>query len=234
MHNWQRIMAATGVAGLIVGGAQANVYITEVFPGGVPGKEATSDWFELTNTGGSTVDITGWLYDDKSADPTEDGRISGVRQLAAGESAVVLASWSDDWSTGWEAVDAFTSHWGESQLAGVQIGYVLDKDNEGGGGMSGGGEQIYLFDADGNVVDTKQYLEGRANTWVVNPSDPGGALVESSLGSFGSFASQTPVTDDPAAPQSIGSPGTLVPEPSSLALMGLGGLAMLRRRRQQA
>lgn len=232
MSSWRQTLGGVCAAGLLAGGAQASVYITEVFPGGVPGSEATSDWFEVTNTGGSTVDITGWLYDDKSADPEEDGQISGVRQLDAGESAVVLASWSDDWATGWEAVDAFAAHWGESQLAGVQIGFVLDKDNEGGGGMSGGGEQIYLFDADGNVVDTKRYAEGLVNTWIADPSNLAALdLIQSSPGSLESFESQTNVTDDPEAIPSVGSPGRNVPEPGSLALLGLGGLAMLRRRR---
>lgn len=211
--------------------AYGDVRITEVFPGGVPGKEATSDWFELTNFGASSVDVTGWSYDDKSNDAGE-AIFTDLETLASGESAVVLVSWSDDWDNGPDAVNAFVDHWGSENLGSTQIGYVLDGDNEGGGGLSGGGEQFYVYDSNNDLVDTKQYLEGRANTWVVDPSAPDGSLQEAELGEFGAFESATPVTNDSAAPLSVGSPG-VVPEPASMALLatGAGALALRRRRR---
>jgi len=44
----------------------------------------------------------------------------------------------------------------------------------------------------------------------------------------GGYAS-SPVGDDPEV--NVGSPGLVVPEPLSLSLVALGGLALLRRRR---
>lgn len=232
MRNWQRMMCAAGAAGLMAGGAQANVLITETFPGGVDGKEATSDWFELTNFGAASVDVSNWSYDDKSNDPGE-AIFQDISTLAPGESAVVLVSWSDDWASGSDTKDAFVDHWGSANLGSTQIGYVLDGDNEGGGGLSGGGEQFYVYDENDVQVDTKTYLEGRPNTWVVDPNNPTGGFVEAQDGVWGAFESATAVTDAEGAPVSVGSPG-VVPEPGSLALLGLGGLAMLGRRRRQA
>jgi hypothetical protein len=38
-----------------VGEASGRVIISEIWPGGLPGEEASSDWFELTNLGTEAV-----------------------------------------------------------------------------------------------------------------------------------------------------------------------------------
>ncbi len=48
------------------GSAQAAIVITEAHPTGSSSSTYAADWFELTNTGNTDVDITGWRVDDNS------------------------------------------------------------------------------------------------------------------------------------------------------------------------
>jgi len=61
-----------------VGAADApGVVISEIHPGG-SGASYAADWFEVTNTGTTTVDITGWKFDDSS---NEFGTAIALRRL---------------------------------------------------------------------------------------------------------------------------------------------------------
>lgn len=100
------------------------------------------EFFEITNLGSSSVDVSGWTYnDDKTNDPIAFGNAFG--SLAAGESALLT-----------EVVDvnAFRTHWGLS--AAVKVYSFGGKSN------LGKNDSIWLFNKAGQAVDQVSYPVG--------------------------------------------------------------------------
>jgi len=234
MRNWQRMLGVAGVAGLVAGTAQAdfNLQVTEVYEG-VSGEDVTEDWVEITNFGDMafTFGTSGDLYfDDDSADPTENEKVTGITDITPGESVVVvLANSTSD-------VTDFENAWGPSNLTGVEIGYLIGDDP---GGLSQVGESLFFFDGNtsgANTVISASYT-GTDNagvagsTWEDLVGD--GVLDSQSVdGVNGAYTAPT-AAGDFGEFDLIGSPGQ-IPEPGSLALLGLGGLALLGSRRRRA
>jgi predicted translation initiation factor SUI1 len=54
------------------------------------GVGGTADWWEVTNFGGSAVDITGWKMDDSSYAFGSSVALNGVTSIGAGESVVFI------------------------------------------------------------------------------------------------------------------------------------------------
>jgi len=117
----QRFIAAA--AGLAIAGAASasfNLQVTEIYEG-VPGDDITEDWIEITNFGDMdyVFGVDGDLFfDDGSADPTVNERITGITSIGAGESVIVVISNSSS------DVSDFTAAWGAANLAGVQVGFL--------------------------------------------------------------------------------------------------------------
>lgn len=115
--------------------------ISEVAPwssGNSPGVGA--DWFEVTNTSTTAVDITGWRIDDDSASFANSSALSGVTSIAPGQSVIFV---DGDANT----INAFVSTWfGGTLPSGVAIGTY------GGPGLGTGGDAVNLFDASGALV----------------------------------------------------------------------------------
>lgn len=205
--------------------------ITEVYEG-VDGDDITGDWIEITNFGDTSytfgVDGNLW-YDDSSANPTEDEMVTGITAIAPGESVVVVLENAPG------EVTTFVNAWGPANLAGVQVGYLLGDDP---GGLSQGGEDLYLFDGNtgaAGIVDTVLYLgvdngtQGSTWTWDPNAGNFPGTL-QSVSGVNGAYTAPT-AAGDSGEFALIGSPGRIVPAPGAAALLGLAGIAGLRRRR---
>ncbi|GJM17831.1 MAG: hypothetical protein DHS20C14_00440 [Phycisphaeraceae bacterium] len=221
-----KTMTAACALTLAAGAASASLTITEIWAGGVSGTEQTADWVEITNFGNSSVSFSGVYYDDDSADATKDDEVFGIGSIAAGESVIVLVSWEDNWGSATDALDAFAAVWGAGNLAGVQIGYV-----DGGSGLGGGGDAAYFFDGNTSAAATlaSQSYAGPAlpASFIYNPGTISfGDLAQG--GVYGAYTSDQPASDDGTF--AIGSPG-VVPAPMSAAVLGLGGLAAMRRRR---
>jgi len=210
----------------------ADLKITEIYEG-VSGDDITEDWLEITNFGNMPFElgVDGDLFfDDGSADPTEDEMVTGISSIGVGESVVVvLGNAQTD-------ADDFVNAWGAANLSGVQVGFLAGDDP---GGLSQGGEDVFLFDgntAGANVVDSVFYLGtdqgGTAgSTWVWDPiagTFPGDLSAQD--GVFGAFTAPTAAGDFGEFPL-IGSPGA-IPAPGAASLLGLGGLAAMRRRRR--
>ena len=70
------------------GQSQTLLRITEVMSSS--GTGGTQDWFELSNLGTNSVDITGWKMDDNSFSFASALSLSGVSTIAAGESVIFL------------------------------------------------------------------------------------------------------------------------------------------------
>ncbi|NYG31489.1 lamin tail domain-containing protein [Sphaerotilus montanus] len=201
--------------------AQADVRITEVAPWSSGNSPVGADWFELTNTGASALDLTGWKVDDSSAAFASAVALSGLTSLAAGQSAVFVEGTTTTAAT-------FVSTWfGASAPAGFAIGYYSGA----GIGLSATADAVNIFNAAGvlqagvtfgasDAVSPYQTFDNAAGL-------NGVTLTQLSVaGIQGAFVAMNSLTD-------IGSPG-VVPEPESYALMlaGLGVLGLVARRQR--
>ena len=211
--------------------ANAEIMITELR---TKSQFDPEDYFELTNTGAAAVDITGWKFDDESADLAEAAALEGITSIVPGESVVFFQLATAD-----AAADetVFRDAWGG--LSGVQVGYYD------GAGL-GKGDTINLFDAGDNLVLTLEYgvsspeethagdwaagnfdgsdtYENQSAVWVPG-SDPQ-QFVLAAPGVLGSFADSM---GDYGSPGSVGA----VPEPATCLLAGLAlaGLVAVRKR----
>jgi len=210
----------------------ADIVISEVYSAGSgnTGYYAV-DWFELTNTGASDVDITGWKMDDNSnsfASAVPFG--AEVTVIAAGKSVVFLETSTANYAT---RVANFNNFWFGTPTSSVLIGSY----NGSGVGLSTGGDGVNIYNAAG--VNQASVTFGAATVGFTfdNAAGLNGAITQLSVaginGAFVSFKA-----DGPAPGTETGSPGTIstfssVPEPTSIALTGIGGLLALviRRRR---
>jgi len=127
-----------------------DLQVTEIWPGNEPGSNLTVDWFEITNVGAAA-----WVagvdpdlyYDDDSADPGTADLISGIVDIAPGESVIVLDGDASD-------VAAFIALWGPViDLTGVEIGTMS------GAGLSQGGDAVSLFVGQPAAGDTPDDFE---------------------------------------------------------------------------
>lgn len=119
-----------------------NVRITEVAPWSSGNSPVGADWFELTNTGTSAVDITGWKMDDNSNLFANAVALTGITSIAAGESVIFLESASDT------IYSTFKSNWfGTNPPTGLQIGRYTGS----GVGLSNSSDAVNIYDASGNL-----------------------------------------------------------------------------------
>jgi len=130
------------IAALCLGGlaastplAQADIIITEVNSNSNGG-----DFFELHNTGASSVDLTGWKWDDDSLTPASGGTFGSVSIPAGG---VLVVS---NGSAGTEA--AFKTAW--------NLGDDVTVIATGGPGL-GGNDAVSLFDSANNFITGFNY-----------------------------------------------------------------------------
>lgn len=202
------------------------------------GVGGTADWWEVTNYGGSAVDITGWKFDDSSFSFAASVALNGITTINAGESVAFLETTTLDSGTVATLISSFRTFWGGSGTS-AQIGYYAGS----GIGLSSAGDGIVLFSGTGTET-TPRVTFGAATTGssfyygydaAGDPtSSPNTNALVSTVGTVDgqiTFASATTL------PQNIGSPGTAVvtavPEPSSAALLAIGagaGVALVLRR----
>ena len=219
-------MIAAGVLASVLPAAGAmgsfDLQITELWPGNEPGENLTEDWIEVTNFGDmawtAAADGDLW-FDDDSFDATAADLMSGVASIAPGES-VIFVDGSNAGRTEWLLV------W-SPEVSGVQVGYYE------GSGMSQGGDGAGIF-LDGDMSGTVIAAELIDSEVYPDAELFGGQSYDVTLGAFStvgnaSGAISTLDVNDEDQP-GIASPGT-VPEPASLALLALGGAALLGRRR---
>jgi hypothetical protein len=97
-----------------------------------------ADWFEVTNIGARSVDITGWKVDDSSESPAAALPLTGITSIAPGESVVFIET-----ATLPTTKAAFLSNWfGANPPATLQVGGYTG----GGIGLSTGGDAVNLYD----------------------------------------------------------------------------------------
>jgi hypothetical protein len=201
-------------AGLLPVCAQAQLKITEVESSEAPATTVLTtkpntpqDWFELSNFGSSSINITGYTMDDNSDSFALSVPLMGVSSIAPGESVVFF---ENDGTT--LTAQDFENWWGSGLGASVQIGTYGGS----GVGLGSGGDAVNIFDSSGNPIDGVVFGTATAGTtFVFDDGATGRSDTGLSLnGVEGAFTSQN---------GDVGSPGVApVPEPSTLAMIGLG------------
>jgi hypothetical protein len=215
-----RVFLAAGLALYAAATGRAAILVTEVDPTGSSTPTYGADWIELTNTGPTAVDITGWKLDDNSHALENAVALRGLTSIAAGQSAVFLegdATGTTDGTIG----AAFISAWfGGTAPAGFAMGFY------GGSkvGLSSDGDGVSIFDATSAEVVHVDFGTATSNVTFDNAAGLNNATLTtlSVAGVNGAFANGN---------GEIGSPGA-VPEPASLGLLGVAGVALLMRRRR--
>jgi hypothetical protein len=227
--------ACIAVAVIVTAQSRAAIIISEVDPSGSASANNTyaADWFELTNTGSSAQDITGWKMDDNSHLFANAVSLRGVTSIAPGKSVVFLEGLADG-STDTTINNNFINFWfGGTAPAGFTIG------NYGGAsvGLSQTADEVNIFDSAQNLVTGVGFGATATGVSLDNTAGIGGTTAgsvptistNSAVGVNGAFSSANSVG---ANPHEIGSPG-VVPEPSTLILacLGIMGLASCKMRR---
>lgn len=178
---------------------------------------ANGEFIEFTNAGSEAVDMTNWSYSDTDAQPGDLSFLDVFGVVQPGESVILTDA----------DPTAFRTAWGLD--AGVKVFGSNTNSN------LGRNDQINLYDAAGNQVDQlifgDQVYPGTVRTQnkscSILASRYGYTVVQegwvlASIGdAFGSWASSG---------GDLGSPGLAIPEPATLVLVALGGLAIARRR----
>lgn len=201
--------------------ASGALVITEVSPraSAAAGSEINGDWWELTNTGPVSIDLSGYQWADTEDQlPSTDSNFFPSLVIAAGQSIIIL---EEDTAN----VAAWRVNWGLSDdiavLAQDQMVDDSTPDGDTFSGLGSGGDAVFFYDAGGGLVSS--YVYGATTQGVTFEADRfGNDLGLSVAGENGAFA---------AATGDIGSPGYAVPAPGAAALMTLAGVAGIRRRR---
>lgn len=196
------------------GAAFGNVYITEWMYNSL---SSGGEFIELTNVGTEAVDLTGWSFDDDSRLPGTFS-LAPIGLLAPGASALITEL----------SAEAFRTIWGLSssiQIAGENT-FNLGRNDE-----------INIYDESQNLVDRLTYgdqtfsgtirtngISGNANLVDLGTNDVTKWFLSEDGDAFGSYFSSV---------QDLGNPGTYapVPEPATLAALGLGAMALIRKRK---
>jgi hypothetical protein len=202
------------------------------------GVGGTADWWEVTNYGTSSVDITGWKFDDSSYAFASSVALNGVTSIAAGESVAFLETTTLDSGTVATLISSFRSFWGGSGTS-AQIGYYAGS----GISLSSAGDGIVLFNGSGTETTPRvSFGAATAGSSFYYGYDAAGDPTTSPntnaiVSTAGTVDGQVTFNSATSLPQNIGSPGTAVvtavPEPSSMACvaagLGLAAAAGIRR-----
>ena len=245
--------------------ASAGVVVTEVDPfGSNSGDGYGADWFELTNTGTSAVNLTGWSMLDNHADsntttPYAPGATisianlsggnktfgaalltlaGGQTSLAAGQSAVFLESSSAaSSSASTTLINNFETAWfGSTAPAGLLVGTYNDGTNY---GLSQTADMVNIFS--GSSASSALVASVAFGTDAGTPVatfDNAAGLNNATLTL--KSAAGTNGAFDSASGLEIGSPGTIsaVPLPGTygllLSALGALGITFGGRRRRSA
>lgn len=120
------------------------VTISEVAPWGSGNSPAAADWFEVTNNGTTALNIAGWKVDDSSNSFAASLALTGITNIAPGESVIFLESSASNPAA--TVVANFKSLWfGANPPASLQVGTYQGS----GIGLSTGGDAINLYDEGG-------------------------------------------------------------------------------------
>jgi hypothetical protein len=191
---------------LLGNGAQAQLAITETMPSASTNLGPSTvvqgpDFWELTNFGTNTIDLTGYIFNDSDAirgGDADSATLSGV-SIGAGESIILVQTGTTVVNTR----DDFINWWGESNLpTNLQVLFYT------GNGQSSSGDSIVLWaptaTSDADYVDRADFGEAvRGHSFTYNPTNGLYGIV-SSNGIAGAFKAVT--SDDEGSPGNTAGP----------------------------
>lgn len=191
---------------------RADLVITEVMSSSShTNAAANGDWWELYNSGSSAVDLTLYSWDDNTA-TAGSADFNGLT-INAGQAIIICQE-----TIG--AEQAWKDLWGISDVTVVNLGNTEFQN------LGSTGDEIHLYDPSSNEIASVSFgtaTSGYSFEWDAT----GTSLGLSVLGENGAFQATSAAGGGP----DIASPGIVViPEPGTFALIGLGGLLLLRRR----
>lgn len=236
VRTWVKVAEAArpkslGLLALAVGAvgmaspSRAAIIITEVNAAGSSHPLYAADWFELTNTGASAVDISGWKVDDDSASSGSALAFrNGPTSIPAGKSMVFMEGNATGTNDAQKQTDFKTAWFG----ANVPADFLIGSYGGSGIGLSGtNGDQVNIYDAGNNLMANVSFGAEAFGATFDNAAGLNNAAIStlSVAGVNGAFAS-------PSTSSEIGSPG-VVPEPGTLALFSLLTALSARRRRSR-
>ena len=182
-------------------GPVGRLIISEVAPWSSGNSPVRADWFEVTNVGGSPVDITGWRMDDNSESFAGAAPLSGITTISPGESVIFIETGNLA-----SVAPAFLNTWfGANAPAGLQIGSY----SGGSVGLSTGGDAVNLYNSAG-VLKAKVFFGA-------SPPGPTFSSFDNAVGLNNAAISQLSVAGINGAfvaandATEIGSPGTIAP-----------------------
>jgi uncharacterized repeat protein (TIGR02543 family) len=126
--------------------AAGTIIVSEVSPWSSTAANSplAADWIEITNTGSTAVNITGWKMDDDSNSFGTAVALSGVTTIGAGESVIFIET-----ATLATTAAAFRDLWfGANPPASLQVGNYTGS----GVGLGGGGDSVNIFTGAGDRV----------------------------------------------------------------------------------
>jgi hypothetical protein len=218
------ILTAALLAGLSSTHAESLIRITEAMTNG-----DIADWFEIRNFGSSTYSLLNHRMDDNSFNIANSVALTGIDDIAAGETVVFIEGTST-------TADTFRTNWGLDSS--VKIGFYSGS----GVGFSSSGDGLTLYS---NASPTGTELAGPNSNLIrvsFGAATSGTSLFWSYDAAGANLANGLTAQNSPSAyygdvttwqngvTAMVGTPGS-VPEPSSSALLGLGTMALLALRR---
>jgi len=204
--------------------AEGALIISEVHPSGSGNGNYAADWFELTNTGPSAINITGWKMDDSSASAALAVALFNVTSIAPGQSVVFAES------SGSNPCATLTANFIQEWFGGsAPVGFLMGCYQGSGVGLGTGGDAVVIFDSSNAIVTGVSF--GLATTGITFDNAAG---IGSSSAPFPSISTLSVIGVNGAFASTtlgeIGSPG-LVPEPAAALPLCLG-IGLLVRSRQ--
>ncbi len=183
-----------------------SIRITEVSPWSSGNSPYGADWFELTNTGSTAIDPTGFTFDDESRAFGSSVALRGISSIAPGESVIFL----EDATPGQTRVATFRDTWFGDALARPQVGYYTG----GGIGLSTGGDEVNIFSATGKRLAGIRVGTSTSGRTFDNAAGVNGTTdplpTVSTLSTRGTAGART-VTPTTGSPET-GSPGDNTPD----------------------
>ena len=215
------------LAALLVASAAANaaptasIIISEVDAGG-SGATYGADWFELTNTTSSAIDITGWKMDDSTNAFATAVALRGLTSIAAGQSVIFIEGGSTSANDSTINANFLTAWFG----ANVPANITLANYGGSGVGLGTGGDAVNIFNSTGTNIASVSFGASTVGQTFDNSAGLTGTISQLSALNVGGAITSFNTTE-------IGSPAA-VPEPESYALLmaGLALIGAISRKRQ--